>query len=98
MREVRQDLGLGEVVRTIIKTEFGRLVLSPNATIDKHGHFDGMYDGKFMRHAEIYFTLSRKILVNGKYRRLSICSNSKHEAMNISPDRKGTIFFLKLWW
>lgn len=98
MREVRQDLGLGEVIRTIIKTEFGRLVLKPNATIDKHGHFDGMYEGKFMRHAEIYFTLSKRIWVNGKYRILSICRNGKHEAVNMSSCRKGKIFFLKLWW
>ena len=98
MREVRQDLGLGKVVRTIIKTEFGNLVLAPNATIDKHEHFDGMYDGKFMRHVEIYFTLSRSIWVNGKYRRISICRNCKHEAVNMSSYRKGKIFFLKLWW
>ncbi len=97
MREICRGLGKGEVVRTIIKTEFGRLVLKPNATIDKHGHFDGMHDEKFMRHAEIYFTLSRNILINGKYRMISICRNSKHEAVNMSC-RKGKIFFLKVWW
>ena len=103
MKEVIQDLagGQGKCVRSIhklnlglLKLEFGRIVLDPGAKIGKHGHWD---KGK-SKHFEIYVTFSPIIWVNGWLRRISICRNAEHEAENMSDGKKGSLYFIKVWW
>lgn len=103
MKEVVHDLagGRGRFVRSIhklnlglVKLEFGKIVAEPGSKIGKHGH----YDDKKWKHCEIYVVLFKHIFVNGWRRVISICRNAEHEAENISENKAGTIFFLKLWW
>lgn len=96
MRDSAYNLagGRGKIERSIQKAEFGTLVLGPSKTIGKHAH----KDAKGFKHCEVYLIFSRNIHVNGKYRLISVCRNSEHEAVNVSRTKKGKIHFLKLWW
>ncbi len=96
MKQIVQNLagGKGEITRSTLKAEFGKLVLNPGSKIGAHSHEDK--DG--YRHCEIYFAFSPNIYVKGERRIVSICRNSSHWACNLSHTKKGKMFFLKLWW
>lgn len=97
MIEVNNGLGKGKVIRTMKKIEFGCLELSPKGTIDSHGHYDVRDRDKVIKHFEIWWTLSPKLLINGRYHFFYFCRNGKHWAKNRALSPK-VMHYFKLWW